>query len=122
MNGLGRVNPADTSTDSIKNAASTATYGMMTYYTGNETGGIPGAFPSKWWEGSALLLALLNYWHFTGDDYYNEELSIALQWQSGTNGDYMPTNYSSFLVRNDSNPRRTMARIVLEMLIHFLPG
>ncbi|KAJ5533614.1 mannan endo-1-6-alpha-mannosidase [Penicillium frequentans] len=90
-----------TSQDSIKNAASTATYGMMTYYTGNETGGIPGAFPSKWWEGSALLLALLNYWHFTGDDYYNEELSIALQWQSGTNGDYMPSNYSSFLGNDD---------------------
>lgn len=95
---------------------------MMTYYTGNETGGIPGAFPSKWWEGSALLLALLNYWHFTGDDYYNEELSVALQWQSGTNGDYMPSNYSSFLVRPDINPRRPMVGIALEMLIQIPPG
>ncbi|KAJ5113012.1 Mannan endo-1-6-alpha-mannosidase DCW1 [Penicillium angulare] len=90
-----------TNKDSIKNAANIATYGMMTYYTGNETGGIPGAFPTKWWEGSALLMALLNYWHFTGDDYYNEELRIALQWQGGDKGDYMPTNYSSFLGNDD---------------------
>ncbi|KAJ5740924.1 hypothetical protein N7493_000796 [Penicillium malachiteum] len=89
------------SQDSISNAANIATYAMMTYYTGNDTGGIPGAFPTKWWEGSALLMALLNYWHFVGDDYYNEELSVALQWQSGTNGDYMPANYSSFLGNDD---------------------
>lgn len=72
---------------------------MMKYYYGNETGQIPGAFPDKWWEGSALFLALLGYWHFTGDTTYNEELSIGLQWQSGDDGDYMPSNYSSYLVR-----------------------
>lgn len=72
---------------------------MMKYYYGNETGQIPGAFPDKWWEGSALFLALLEYWHFTGDTTYNEELSIGLQWQSGDDGDYMPSNYSSYLVR-----------------------
>lgn len=72
---------------------------MMKYYYGNETGQIPGAFPDKWWEGSALFLALLEYWHFTGDTTYNEELSIGLQWQSGDSGDYMPSNYSSYLVR-----------------------
>jgi mannan endo-1,6-alpha-mannosidase len=72
---------------------------MMTWYYGNETGQIPGAFPDKWWEGSALFLALLQYWHFTGDTTYNSELSIGLQWQSGDDGDYMPSNYSSYLVR-----------------------
>jgi mannan endo-1,6-alpha-mannosidase len=71
----------------------------MVWYHGNETGQIPGAFPSKWWEGSALFYALLNYWHFTGDNTYNDELSVGLQWQSGTNGDYLPSNYSQFLVR-----------------------
>ncbi|EKV06618.1 Glycosyl hydrolase, putative [Penicillium digitatum PHI26] len=83
---------------SIKDAASTSTYAMMKYYYGNETGQIPGAFPDKWWEGAPLLMALLEYWHFTGDTTYNEELSVALQWQSGTDGDYMPSNYSSYLV------------------------
>ncbi|KAJ5354949.1 hypothetical protein N7541_005993 [Penicillium brevicompactum] len=86
---------------SLKDAASTSTYAMMKYYYGNETGQIPGAFPDKWWEGSALFLALLEYWHFTGDTTYNEELSIGLQWQSGDDGDYMPSNYSSYLGNDD---------------------
>lgn len=88
----------DRDIESIKDAASTTTYAMMTYYHGNETGHIPGAFASKWWEGAALFLALLQYWHFTGDTTYNEELRVGLQWQSGTDGDYMPSNYSSYLV------------------------
>ncbi|EPS31824.1 putative mannan endo-1,6-alpha-mannosidase [Penicillium oxalicum] len=86
---------------SIKDAAATATWQMMTYYHGNETGQIPGAFPEKWWEGSALFYALLNYWHFTGDETYNDELSVGLQFQSGTNGDYLPSNYSHFLGNDD---------------------
>lgn len=72
---------------------------MMTYYHGNESGQIPGAFPDKWWEGAALFLALLNYWHFTGDATYNNELSVGMEWQSGDDGDYMPSNFSSYLVR-----------------------
>ena len=90
--------------ESIKDAASTAVYAMMTYYHGNETGHIPGAFPTKWWEGAALFLALLQYWHFTGDSTYNDELAVGLQWQSGDDGNYMPSNYSSYLVRPD-HPR-----------------
>ncbi|KAJ5145534.1 Six-hairpin glycosidase [Penicillium bovifimosum] len=86
---------------SIKDAASTTTYGMMKWYAGNETGQIPGSFPEKWWEGSALFLALLQYWHFTGDDTYNPQLSQGLEWQSGDKGDYMPSNYSSYLGNDD---------------------
>ncbi len=86
-------------TESVKDAASDTVYGMMTYYHGNETGQIPGAFPEKWWEESALFLALIQYWYFTGDTTYNGELSVGLQWQSGKDGDYMPSNYSAYLVR-----------------------
>ncbi|KAJ5557056.1 hypothetical protein N7513_002648 [Penicillium frequentans] len=85
---------------SIKDAASTSAYAMMTYYKGNETGHIPGAFASKWWEGAALFLALLQYWHFTGDTTYNDELRVGLEWQAG-DGDYMPSNYSSYLGNDD---------------------
>ncbi|KAJ5691762.1 Mannan endo-1-6-alpha-mannosidase DCW1 [Penicillium macrosclerotiorum] len=85
---------------SLKDAASTTAYGMMTYYKGNETGHIPGAFASKWWEGAALFLALLQYWHFTGDTTYNDELRVGLEWQAG-DGDYMPSNYSSYLGNDD---------------------
>ncbi|KAJ5632753.1 Mannan endo-1-6-alpha-mannosidase DCW1 [Penicillium lividum] len=85
---------------SIKDAASISAYAMMTYYKGNETGHIPGAFASKWWEGSALFMALLQYWHFTGDTTYNDELRVGLEWQAG-DGDYMPSNYSSYLGNDD---------------------
>ncbi|KAJ5256647.1 Mannan endo-1-6-alpha-mannosidase DCW1 [Penicillium angulare] len=89
-----------TDEQSIKDAASTTTYAMMTYYHGNETGHIPGSFPTKWWEGSALFLALLQYWHFTGDTTYNDELRVGLEWQAGDN-DYLPTNYSSWIGNDD---------------------
>ncbi|KAJ5910692.1 Mannan endo-1-6-alpha-mannosidase DCW1 [Penicillium tannophilum] len=85
---------------SIKDAASTSAYAMMTYYKGNETGHIPGAFASKWWEGAALFLALLQYWHFTGDTTYNDNLRVGLEWQAGDD-DYMPTNYSSYIGNDD---------------------
>ncbi|BDD54425.1 hypothetical protein MAP00_000044 [Monascus purpureus] len=95
------INVDINSEQSIKDAASTVTWGMMTYYHGNESGQIPGAFPDKWWEGAALFLALLNYWHFTGDATYNNELSVGMEWQSGDDGDYMPSNFSSYLGNDD---------------------
>ena len=44
------------------------------------------------------MLGLLNYWHFTGDDYYNEELGAGLVHQGGEDENYLPSNYSHFLV------------------------
>ncbi|GES64773.1 glycosyl hydrolase [Aspergillus terreus] len=85
---------------SVKSAASEAVYGAMKWYSGNDTGGIPGAFPDKWWEGSALFLSTLLYWHYTGDDTYNSVTSQGMEWQAG-NGDYMPANYSSYLGNDD---------------------
>ncbi|KAK5115141.1 hypothetical protein LTR62_001838 [Meristemomyces frigidus] len=40
-----------TSTDSLKAASGTIAYGMMKYYSGNETGNWPGNLPSPyyWW-------------------------------------------------------------------------
>lgn len=108
--------------ESIKDAASTSTYAMMRWYAGNETGYIPGSFPTKWWEGSALFMGLLQYWQFTGDDQYNDALSQGLQWQSGDDGNYMPTNYSSYLVstshQHSMNPQHlTVLRNDREMTI-----
>lgn len=85
-------------TESIKDAASTAAYGMMHYYHGNESGNIPGKLPDTWWEGGAMFMTLIEYWHFTGDATYNDEVSEGMQWQAG-DGDYMPSNWSSYLVR-----------------------
>lgn len=83
---------------------------MMTYYHGNDTGGWPGAFTFSWWEGAALCNAILNYWHFTGDDTYNSQLSAALQWQGGSNGDYLPQNFSQYAV---SIPGMTLNALAL---------
>ncbi|KAB8266194.1 glycosyl hydrolase family 76-domain-containing protein [Aspergillus pseudonomiae] len=88
------------SEQSIKDAASTAAYGMMHYYHGNESGNIPGKLPDTWWEGGAMFMTLIEYWHFTGDTTYNDEVSVGMQWQAG-DGDYMPSNWSSYLGNDD---------------------
>ncbi|OJJ50372.1 hypothetical protein ASPZODRAFT_128988 [Penicilliopsis zonata CBS 506.65] len=88
------------SSDSIKAAASNAAYGMMIHYQGNETGHIPGKLPGTWWEGGAMFMTLIQYWHFTGDDTYNEEVIEGMQWQAG-DCDYMPSNWSSYLGNDD---------------------
>lgn len=45
-----------TSPDSIKTAASNIAYDLMSYYTGNNTGDVPGNLPSPyyWWEAGAM--------------------------------------------------------------------
>ena len=58
---------------SIKSAASTIAYGMMSLYHGNETGGVPGLLPDPyyWWEAGAMFGSLIDYWYYTGDTTYN---------------------------------------------------
>ena len=63
---------------------------MMTWYKGNGTDN-PGFISRSWWEGAALFLACLNYWHATNDTTYNEEVSVGLRHQGGSGGDYMPS-------------------------------
>ena len=58
--------------ESIKNAAATAAYNAMSYYTGNQTGEIPGNFNSSWWEGGILFDTMIQYWYFTGDASNNQ--------------------------------------------------
>ncbi|KAF8855286.1 mannan endo-1,6-alpha-mannosidase [Acephala macrosclerotiorum] len=78
---------------SIQNAASTVAYGMMKYYTGNisntpsTVGVLPG--PYYWWEAGAMWGALLDYYHYTGDDTYNNVTTQALYSQVGPDWDYM---------------------------------
>ncbi|KAL2844478.1 glycoside hydrolase [Aspergillus pseudodeflectus] len=86
---------------SIKDAASQTAYGSLLWYSGNETGRIPGSFPEKWWEGSVLFTSLILYWYYTGDSRYNALTIQGLQWQAGDNGDYLPANYSSYLGNDD---------------------
>jgi len=49
------------SSTSIKNAASTIAFDLMTYYTGNNTGDVPGNLPAPyyWWEAGAMYVLSL---------------------------------------------------------------
>lgn len=67
---------------------------MMTYYKGNETGGVPGLLPEPyfWWEAGAMFGAMIDYWHYTGDGTYNDLVTDAMLFQAGENADYMLVN------------------------------
>jgi len=99
-----------TSDTSIKSAASTIAYDMMTYYKGNQSGGIPGVLPGPppnptwgyyWWESGAMWGTLIDYWHYTGDTSYNDAVSEGIQWQTGSNDDMMPANWSQSMGNDD---------------------
>ncbi|KAM3084111.1 hypothetical protein ACMFMG_001783 [Clarireedia jacksonii] len=83
-----------TSTTSIKTAASTIAYDLMSYYTGNNTGDVPGNLPSPyyWWEAGAMFGTMINYWYYTNDTTYNNNVQQALLHQAGDDGDFMPMN------------------------------
>ncbi|KAK7910905.1 hypothetical protein PG985_013386 [Apiospora marii] len=82
------------SDDSIKSAASTVAFGLLKYYTGNNTGDVPGNLPDPyfWWEAGAMFGTMVDYWFYTGDTTYNEVTSQALVHQAGDDRDFMPTN------------------------------
>ncbi|KAH7037229.1 putative DFG5 protein [Microdochium trichocladiopsis] len=66
----------------------------MTFYTGHLPGQTPGLLPEPyyWWEGGALMGALIHYWHHTGDSTYNAITTQGLLHQVGPDWDYMPPN------------------------------
>lgn len=80
----------------------------MTYYHGNESGQTPGILPGPppagdyyWWEGGALWGAMIDYWHYTGDDTYNDVVTQAMLHQVGPDANYMPPNYTASLGNDD---------------------
>ncbi|THW74833.1 mannan endo-1,6-alpha-mannosidase [Aureobasidium pullulans] len=68
--------------------------GLMAWYAGNNTGGTPGILPGPyyWWEAGGMFGHMINYWYYTGDDYYNSIVSTAIQFQVGTGDDFLPAN------------------------------
>jgi len=78
---------------SIKSAASTVAYKMMTYYTGNQTGNEAnvGLLPKPyyWWEAGAMWGGMVDYWHYTGDTTYNDVVAQAILSQASPTNDFM---------------------------------
>lgn len=68
----------------------------MRYYTGNNTGDVPGNIPSPyyWWEAGALFGTMIDYWFLTKDESYTAVISQAMLHQVGDDRDYMPANQS----------------------------
>ena len=82
----------------------------MKYYTGNNTGDVPGNLPDPyyWWEAGAMFGEMVEYWYYTGDTTYNAEVKQALLHQVGENNDYMPANQTKSLVRDKEPALATM--------------
>ncbi|KAH8804955.1 glycosyl hydrolase family 76-domain-containing protein [Xylogone sp. PMI_703] len=81
----------------IKSVASRLAHNLMSYYTGNitntpETIAVLPA-PYYWWEAGALWGAMIDYFHYTGDDTYNNVTTQALLSQVGPEFDYMMPNH-----------------------------
>lgn len=76
---------------------------MVSLYTGNNTGDVPGNLPAPyyWWEAGAMFGTLIDYWYYTGDSTYNEVTTQALLFQVGPNDNYMPPNQSKTLGNDD---------------------
>lgn len=89
--------------DSIKEAASTVAYGLVRFYSGNETGDVPGNLPDPyyWWVCGAMFGTLVDYWHYTGDDQYNDITLQAMVHQAGDDRDFMPKNQTLTLGNDD---------------------
>ncbi|KAL7623554.1 hypothetical protein AAE478_007237 [Parahypoxylon ruwenzoriense] len=98
------------SPESIRNAARLVAYDLMSYYHGNESGHVPGILPGPppdgdyyWWQGGALWGTMVDYWHFTGDETYNNVTYEAMQFQVGENRDYAPRNWTLSLGNDDQS-------------------
>lgn len=95
------------SPDSIKDISSKIAKQLVAQYATIDDkgihvlGGYPGILypPYYWWQAGAMFGTLLDYWHYTGDDQYNEMIREGLIHQFGEHLDLMPSNQS----KNEGN-------------------
>ncbi|KYK55121.1 Glycoside hydrolase, family 76 [Drechmeria coniospora] len=94
--------------EAIRRTAGTVAWDMMQYYKGNLSGATPGILPGPppagdyyWWEAGAMWGTLIDYWAWTGDATYNDEVMTAMQWQVGPGRDYQPPNVTASLGNDD---------------------
>ncbi|KAF4126850.1 mannan endo-1,6-alpha-mannosidase [Geosmithia morbida] len=87
---------------SIRNVAATIARDAMTYYKGNTSSATSVAVgdlsdPYYWWVAGALWGGMLDYYHYTEDASYNDEVLQALTspHNLGPNFDYVPPEHAS---------------------------
>ena len=92
---------------SIRAAAKEVASGLIFWYTGGVPGQIvsqiPGLLPAPyfWWEGGAMFGTLIDYWYYTGDSQWNDLVTQGMLFQTGSDWDYMPSNWSKQLGNDD---------------------
>jgi hypothetical protein len=98
--------------DSIKDVAGKVAKQLVAQYATIDKkgihvlGGYPGILyePYYWWQAGAMMGTLLDYWHYTGDDQYNELIREALIHQMGEHQNLVPSPPAYLLA--PSNTRR----------------
>ncbi|KAI0100059.1 glycosyl hydrolase family 76-domain-containing protein [Nemania sp. FL0031] len=84
--------------DSVKKAAALVAEDLMSLYTGEIPGLLPGPPPDGeyyMWTGGALWAAMLDYRSRTGDTQYDDKISEGLLFQRGPNNDYLSPNWTA---------------------------
>ena len=83
---------SDLFTESILAAAALGASKVVNLYNGNQSGGTLGKWPFPpyyWWESGGAWGGLMEYWHYTGDDSFNDVMQEALIAQLGPNNDFV---------------------------------
>lgn len=83
------------------NATNEIAFGLLSYYTGNISGGANvGLLPAPyyWWEAGAVWNGLINYWHYTNDSTYNDITAQAILANVGPAYDFIvPTQVGAVM-------------------------
>ncbi|KKA30789.1 hypothetical protein TD95_004364 [Thielaviopsis punctulata] len=84
---------------SVKAVARTLAEGVMGYYQPNNSAILVGDLPDPyyWWEAGAMWGAMLDYYYYTNDSTYNDQIITALtaKVNTGTNFDFVPVEHAS---------------------------
>lgn len=106
----GQNNYSVETVEDIKATAKTLAADLWAFYDvewdGKEPGTLPGP-PSEnrgdyyWWVGGAMMGTYVDYWHYTGDETYNEEVMKGLTFQAGPDRDYQPERHVASLGNDD---------------------
>jgi mannan endo-1,6-alpha-mannosidase len=94
----------------------------MRLYPGNLTGAIPGILPGPppagpyyWYQGGAMMATYIDYWHYTGDDSYNDLVMKGMLHQVGDDRDFQPKNHTLSLGNDDQGFWGMTAMLAAEM-------
>ncbi|KAH8703196.1 putative glycosyl hydrolase [Talaromyces proteolyticus] len=112
------------SAQSLKDAATTAAASAVNYYNNRDPSvrNIPGQFYNTWWEGGAFFTFLINYWHWTGDDQYNDLVNKGMLNQKGDANDFDPASASMYMGNDDQEFWALAATTAIEQKFPDVPN